>query len=150
MRAWMPIARGVKNCGNYRWTAPPTATQAFVRLLVSDRAGNVCQCETANAVVLDQSQPRAHITRVELSVAHATAWLDRIQVAVEAGEPGPVPVWASNTLRTLASLYVFADRGVRWYDPDTGDLGTTMVLPHREAVQDRIARILALTWRGLG
>jgi hypothetical protein len=90
------------------------------------------------------------LTRAELPVARATAWLDRIQVAVEAGEPGPAPVWASNTLRTLACLYVFADRGVRWYDPDTGDLGTTMVLPHREAVQDRIARILALTWRGLG
>ena len=38
-----------------------------VALRATDRAGNVCQCETANAVVLDQSRPTARITRVELS-----------------------------------------------------------------------------------
>lgn len=89
------------------------------------------------------------LSRAELSVAGATAWLDRVHVAVETGAPGPVPAWASNTLRTLGSLYVFADRGVRWYDPDAGALGTAVVLPHSEAVKDRIAAILRLAWRGL-
>jgi hypothetical protein len=90
------------------------------------------------------------LTRTELPVAEATGWLDRVHAAVEAGEPGPTPAWASNTLRTLSSLYVFADRGVRWYDPDTGALGAPVVLPHAEAVKDRIVAVLQLPWRGLG
>lgn len=89
------------------------------------------------------------LTRVELSVADATAWLDRVHAAIEAGEPGPAPVWASNTLRTLGSLYVFADRGVRWYDPATGALGDAVPLRHRDAVKQRVADVLRLVWRGL-
>ena len=90
------------------------------------------------------------LTRAELSVAQATVWLDRVHAAVGAGEPGPMPAWVSNMLRTLGSLYVFADRGVRWYDPDTGALGGSVVLPHSGAVKDRIAATLRLAWRGLG
>jgi Protein of unknown function (DUF2785) len=89
------------------------------------------------------------LTRVELSVADATAWLDRVQAAIEAGEPGPVPGWASNTLRTLGSLYVFADRGVRWYDPDASALGSAVPMPHSGAVKERVADVLRLAWRGL-
>lgn len=89
------------------------------------------------------------LSRAELPVTDATGWLDRVRAAVEVGEPGPVPAWASNTLRTLGCLYVFADRGVRWYDPDTGDLGEAVALPHAEAVKDRIAPVLRLAWRGL-
>jgi hypothetical protein len=90
------------------------------------------------------------LTRAELAGDDATAWLDRVGAAVEAGEPGPVPAWASNTLRTLAGLYVFADRGVRWYEPDAGALGAVVRLPHAEAVKDRLAPILRAAWRGLG
>src|SRR5207248_3167542 len=63
---WTAIARGVKNDGRYRWTVPPQAgPNAYVRVVVTDRAGNVCQCETLNAVVLDDlSRPRVHITGV--------------------------------------------------------------------------------------
>jgi hypothetical protein len=90
------------------------------------------------------------LTRVELSEADATAWLDRARATIDAGEPGPTPAWASNMLRTLASVYVFADRGVRWYDPDIGGLGTTVALPHSAAVRARIATALQPAWRGLG
>jgi hypothetical protein len=90
------------------------------------------------------------LSRAELSVADATRWLDRIHAAVTAGEPGPVPAWASNTLRTLASLYVFADRGVRWYEPEAGAHGGPVELPHARAVKDRIATILQLPSTGLG
>lgn len=90
------------------------------------------------------------LTRAELTAADATAWLDRIGAAVEAGEPGPVPAWASNTLRTLAGLYVFADRGVRWYEPDTGAPGAVVALPHADAVKERLAPVVRKAWRGLG
>jgi len=89
------------------------------------------------------------LTRVELSVADATAWLDHLQEAIEAGKPGPTPAWGSNTLRTLGSLYVFADRGVRWYDPATGALGDPVPLRHSGAVKERVADVLRLAWRGL-
>jgi hypothetical protein len=90
------------------------------------------------------------LARPELPAGPATAWLDRIEDALRAGTPGPVPPWASNTLRTLGCLYVFADRGVRWFDPGTGGQGPVVRLPHGEAVQERIASVLRLPWRGLG
>jgi Protein of unknown function (DUF2785) len=90
------------------------------------------------------------LTRTELSEAVAIGWLDRVQAAFEAGEPGPAPAWASNTLRTLACLHLFADRGVRWYDPDTGALGPAKPIPHSTAVRERIATVLRRPWRGLG
>jgi hypothetical protein len=90
------------------------------------------------------------LTRVELSVVDTTAWLDRVHAAIAAGEPGPAPVWASNTLRTMGSLYIFAERGVRWYDPASGALGEAVPLPHSGAVRERVADVLRLAWRGLG
>jgi hypothetical protein len=90
------------------------------------------------------------LTRPELPIEPATAWLDRIEDAVRAGVPGPVPPWASNTLRTMACLYVWADRGVRWFDPDTGGPGAVVRLPHGEAVKQRLASALRVPWRGLG
>ena len=59
-------------------------------------------------------------------------------------------MWASNTLRTLGSLFVFAERGVRWYDPETGAPGDAVPLPHSDAVKERVAEVLRLAWRGLG
>src|SRR5215469_1181974 len=90
------------------------------------------------------------LTRAELPAVHATRWLHRVQAAIADGAPGPVPPWAANTLRTLAALYVFADRGVRWYEPDTGALGAAVPLPHAEQVKEAIAATLCLPWRGLG
>ncbi len=63
---WMPIARGLKNDGQYRWN-PPTEVgqQVHVRLVVRDQAGNLSVAETAQPVVLDdQSRPRGQILGV--------------------------------------------------------------------------------------
>lgn len=90
------------------------------------------------------------LTRTELSAVHATQWVRRVRAAIANGAPGPVPPWAANTLRTLAALYVFADRGVRWYEPRTGALGAAVPLPHAEQVKEAIAATLGLPWRGLG
>lgn len=89
------------------------------------------------------------LTRDELSAEQAIAWLERVRAALEAGEPGPVPAWASNTFRTLSSLYTFVDRGVRWFDPDIGELGNAVAVPRAEVIKDRIAALLQLAWRGL-
>jgi hypothetical protein len=90
------------------------------------------------------------LSRAELSAGDAIGWLDRIQSTLEAGEPGPMPAWASNTLRTLSALHVYTDRGVRWYDPDAGGMGKPVSLPHAAALKERIAAVLGLAWIGLG
>lgn len=97
-------------------------------------------------VLRDQEDDRlAHavattLTRAELTAEESVAWLDPVEADFEAGEPGPVPAHASNTMRTLRLLYLLADRGVRldWS-------GTAVLrLPHREAVKERLAAVLAL------
>lgn len=96
-------------------------------------------------VLRDQEEDRlAHalartLTRPELTADASVAWLDPIEADFTAGEPGPVPAHASNTMRTLRLLYLLADRGVR---PDWS--GTpAQPLAHREAVKERLAEVLA-------
>jgi hypothetical protein len=90
------------------------------------------------------------LTRADVTEADSVGWLDRVDAAIRAGEPGPVPVWAANTLRTLSALYPFADRGVRWYDPDRAGMGEVRALRHGAAVKDRVATILSVVSPGLG
>jgi Protein of unknown function (DUF2785) len=80
------------------------------------------------------------LTRPELSQALSVGWLDAVRASFEAGEPGPVPTYASNTMRTLRALYILADRGVRprWNE------GEPMPLTCRDAVIQRLADVLAL------
>ena len=53
-------------------------------------------------------------------------------------------------MRTLASLHLFTERGVRWYDPEIGALTPATPVPHADAVKERIVTVLRLPWRGLG
>jgi hypothetical protein len=53
-------------------------------------------------------------------------------------------------LRTLASLYVLADRGVRWYRAADNEWGPVTRLPHADAVKEKVAQTLRLPWAGLG
>jgi hypothetical protein len=53
------------------------------------------------------------LARPGLTPAESTGWLDLVDERFAAGEPGPVPPYASNTMRTLRMLYLLADRGVR-------------------------------------
>lgn len=62
---WQPIARGVKNDGCYQWAFPHDAgNQFFVRLEVTDQAGNVTRRETPIPVVLDMTEPHALVVGV--------------------------------------------------------------------------------------
>jgi Protein of unknown function (DUF2785) len=98
-------------------------------------------------VFADQEDDRvAHavaltLTRAELTRGEAVGWLTAIAGSLGAGQPGPVPAPASNTMRTLRVLYLLADRGVRL---DWSAQAEPVALPHREAVKERLAEVLAL------
>lgn len=60
---WTPIARGLRNDGNYRWTLPPGLSSDFiVRLEVSDQAGNVAQCDLLQRLLVEK--PRARVLNI--------------------------------------------------------------------------------------
>jgi hypothetical protein len=85
------------------------------------------------------------LTRPELAEAQALAWLEPIEADFSAGAPGPVPAYASNTMRTLRMLYLLADRGVR-AEPGQPPARLT----HREALLQRLAGVLAIVAPGQG
>jgi hypothetical protein len=63
--AWMPIARGLPNNGHYRWSVPRNAgTEFYIRMEVTDRAGNVARVEGKHPVYLDLQHPKAHVLGV--------------------------------------------------------------------------------------
>lgn len=63
--AWKPLALKVKNDGVYHWSiSQDLAPQYFVRMDVSDRAGNVATCETANPILVDRSEPEIRVQGV--------------------------------------------------------------------------------------
>lgn len=82
------------------------------------------------------------LCRRDLSEEQSTAWLNGIDRYFATGEPGPVPVPASNTMRTLHSLYLHADLGVH-YENLTRDFA------HAESVRKAIASLLAKVWPSL-
>jgi hypothetical protein len=62
---WQPIVRGVKNDGNYRWPLPrDVGPEFFIRLDVTDQAGNIARCETPQPVVVDLARPKARVLSV--------------------------------------------------------------------------------------
>jgi hypothetical protein len=82
------------------------------------------------------------LTRPGISAEQSTGWLAAVDEKFSAGEPGPVPPCASNTMRTLRLLYLLADRGVR-----AGPGAAPEPLTHRDEVKARLARTLAaVTW----
>jgi hypothetical protein len=62
---WLPIARGLRNDGSYRWVIPASfGAEIYVRMEVTDRAGNVTVCQTPHPgmpVSRDQAHPKAHV-----------------------------------------------------------------------------------------
>jgi Protein of unknown function (DUF2785) len=69
----------------------------------------------------------------------AVGWLAPIAKAMDEGEPGLVPAFASNTIRTLNSLYVAVHRGVVEYDPVTRERSAA----HSPASQSEVLSELA-------
>ncbi|MER5638342.1 DUF2785 domain-containing protein [Kitasatospora sp. NPDC002227] len=78
------------------------------------------------------------LTRPELTERQCSDWLVPIAADFEAGEPGPVPAYASNTMRTLRVVHLLADRGVR-----QSDGGPVLQLPRAAAVKAAVAGVLA-------
>jgi hypothetical protein len=65
---WSAIGRGLRNDGAYRWQAPHDGVgRYFIRMDVTDRAGNLTRCETPEAVVLDLTHPKAKVLGVSVS-----------------------------------------------------------------------------------
>jgi len=88
------------------------------------------------------------LTRQELEAHQITGWLEGISERFAASEEGPVPAWASNTMRTLRLLYVMADRGVRL--PDTKAGGPIVAIRHGIDLRAALAGVLRLSWPYLG
>lgn len=83
------------------------------------------------------------LTRPELSAAAATGWLDPVRRTLEARELGhPVPAPVANAVRTLRSLYLMADRGIR-LDPDSAD---TLLPVHRTEILAAVGDLLHLAF----
>ena len=82
------------------------------------------------------------LARPHLTVTRSTDWLDIIDQKFATAEPGPVPPYASNTIRTLRMLYLLADRGVR-----AEEGAPPQRLTHRDQVIERLASSLAaVSW----
>ena len=82
------------------------------------------------------------LTRPDLTAEQSTEWLDLIDEKFSRGEPGPMPAYASNSIRTLRLLYVLADRGVR-AEPDA----EPQPLTHRAEITKRLANSMApVSW----
>ncbi|MFF7989160.1 DUF2785 domain-containing protein [Kitasatospora xanthocidica] len=77
------------------------------------------------------------LTRPDLTAERSTAWLAPVGTALAGREPGPMPAWASNTVRTLRALYVAADLGV-----SAKRDGRRAPLAHADAVKARLAEVL--------
>ncbi|GAA2992642.1 hypothetical protein GCM10010519_27690 [Streptomyces lactacystinicus] len=85
------------------------------------------------------------LTRPDLTPERSTAWLAPIAEALAPYEYGPMPVWASNAVRTLRALYLLADLGVC---AERG--GRPVPLAHGEVVKARVAEVLRLPLRQAG
>jgi hypothetical protein len=71
---WLPIARSLRNDGSYRWTMPANlAAEIYVRLEVTDRAGNVAECQTPQPVAQDSMRPKAHVIGLAAGDKRVTA-----------------------------------------------------------------------------
>jgi hypothetical protein len=62
---WLPIAKGLKNDGNYRWHYPADlcGSDLFIKMDVTDQAGNVAHCDGVQPPA-EASRPRAKVIGV--------------------------------------------------------------------------------------
>jgi hypothetical protein len=78
------------------------------------------------------------LARPDITAAQSTGWLQLVDATFAEGQPGPVPPFASNSMRTLRMLYLLADRGV-----STGPGGQAATITHRDDVLRCLAATLA-------
>ncbi|MFF4839892.1 DUF2785 domain-containing protein [Streptomyces collinus] len=113
----------------------PLAELATARLLAP--TGHLFDAQEDDRIAYALAQILGH---PDLTEADSVGWLSPVAAAFRTGEPGPVPAWASNTMRTLRMLYVLADRGVSRRNKDE----PPRPLTHRAAVLEELARTLAI------
>ncbi len=62
---WTPIAKGIKNQGEYAWLVPNEVRGLiFIRLEAADLAGNVAHCEMTTGVQVDVVRPKVRVLGV--------------------------------------------------------------------------------------
>ena len=65
---WQPIVRGSRNDGSYRWVLPKDqGSEFYVRMDVTDRAGNLTRCEAPQPVLVDLVKPKAKVLTITAS-----------------------------------------------------------------------------------
>jgi hypothetical protein len=64
---WTPIAKNLRNEGEYRWLVPQEAGgHVYVRMAATDKANNVSEAQTMQPVLIDDlSRPRIVVTDIE-------------------------------------------------------------------------------------
>ena len=62
---WVPIVKHIRNEGVHMWSFPrDCGNRFFVKIEVSDQAGNIGHVECPNPVVLDMTEPRASVVAI--------------------------------------------------------------------------------------
>jgi hypothetical protein len=69
---WLPIAKGLKKEGSFRWKPKNVGAEVFVRIEARDRAGNLAVHDWAHPVLLETARPRAKILGVSTTAAKPT------------------------------------------------------------------------------
>ncbi|HWG02405.1 MAG TPA: DUF2785 domain-containing protein [Trebonia sp.] len=120
--------RGLLDLGCARMLAP---TEFVLRDQEDDRLGY------ALALVL---------ARAELAADDSVGWLRPVCAAFAAGGPGPVPAFATNTMRTLRVLYLLCDRGFLLPEATQGEAAARSSVAHPAALKPALAEALRYAW----
>ena len=135
------IAHGADLLGTFGFRCPQVDPARMLELAVRRLLAKT------DYVLRDQEDDRLAyamaltLSREELTAESATGWLEPVAADLTQEDSGPTPAHATNTVRTLRVLYLLADRGVR---PGWGRAEAVRI-PHREAVKERLADVLAIT-----
>ena len=101
---WLPIAQNIKNEGGYRWAFPRDLPgQVFLKLEVTDLAGNTTKVETPQPILLDQTEPEATLIDVTPIQRGQTNNLTPVSVPPAPIEPPPIII-PPTTPASLPSL----------------------------------------------
>lgn len=86
------------------------------------------------------------LSRPELDAEDSVRWLRPVCAAFAAGGPGPVPAFATNTMRTLRMLYLLCDRGFLLPEATQGEAAGRLSVAHPGALKPALAAALRYAW----
>jgi hypothetical protein len=71
--SWLPIAEALGNEGQYRWALPRDLGPAvYLRMDVTDAAGNCCHCQLPQPVVCSTVRPKVRVLGIAAGTARTT------------------------------------------------------------------------------